>query len=369
VEVVEAEVFVTSRRLRDTASAQCLPNHLKIEGSESVVCGHSLDAKYGVWYDPLGSVTTRSPAAEYACTHLPEHGVSALFYRNTMWLAEGGSDYTIEKEVSIRGSEYDSALFRAYLIAPEDGEYFFQLTITGYCQLSVEGQLLLTNTSRQEREVFTSTVPMLLMQNVLYEVTVRYAFLPSLPVDTYPVVPYLDLLWAGNGGPFEVIPVTSLLHSLENSQDFPVVLSVINDVSPCDDIVTVFPDLWNPDNGTIVDGSPLHDYNRDVSCRWSWAIKHGKRKLFRLYADLFDMEISPDCHYDGVIVRAGADADAAIIRTYCGFYEPGTLLYERIARGMFVEFYTDDLYEFQGIKLRWEVHDCETCDSGPRPVD
>jgi hypothetical protein len=188
----------------------------------------------------------------------------------------------------------------------------------------------------------------------------------------------MDLRWARTGDPeYRVIPVTALLHSLENNERFPVVISVINDPSPCDPGVKVYTDLWNPDKAGagsfltafIEDGSPVHEYNRDVSCQWSFAIKHGKMKLFRIYVEYFDMELSPDCHYDGVRVRAGADSDAAVLALYCGYYAPGHLLFEEMLRGMFVEFYTDDLYEFGGAKLRWEVHDCERCDSGPRPTD
>jgi len=208
-----------------------------------------------------------------------------------------------------------------------------------------------------------------LTKGVLYEVTLRYAFLPELPVESYPVSPYLDLTWRWDSEPFQDIPVTNLLHSLENTAGFPVVFKVTNDPYTCEEIVTVYDDLWDPDNGTIVDGSPVHDYNRDVSCRWSWSIKHGKMKLFRLYVELFDTEISPDCHFDGVTVRAGSDANSQIAGVFCGYYPPGYLLMERMSRGMFLEFYTDDLYEFQGIRLRWEVHTCEMCDSGPRPID
>ena len=53
----------------------------------------------------------------------------------------------------------------------------------------------------------------------------------------------------------------------------------------------------------------IHRYNRDVSCQWSFAIKHGKMKLFRIYVEYFDMELSPDCHYDGVRVSGSARAE------------------------------------------------------------
>jgi hypothetical protein len=317
-------------------------------------------------------MTTRIPATEYACTHLPEHGVSVAMYKNTMWIDD---EYTVRKirdDINVDGTDFDSILFRAFLIAPNTGEYRFRVALTGYVQIAVEGQLLLTETSREEREIFTSSAqPMELVQLSLYEMTLRYAFLPQLPPTAYPVIPFLEVLWSYNNGPFEVIPVTALLHELSYSEGFPRKISIINDPSSCVEGPTTFSDLWDPDNGTIVDGSPTHDYNRNVKCTWRWEVKENKRKKFKLIVKEFNLEVSKDCHFDGVTIRIGSNANSEIGGVFCGYYPPGHVLWESVGRGLMLDFYTDGNYEFGGFQLQWIVtnENCRMCDTGPRPPD
>jgi len=278
----------------------------------------------------------------------------------------------IRDDVSVVGTDFDSILFRAFLIAPKTGIYRFRVALTGYVQIAVEGKLLLTETSREEREVFTSTLPMHLVQLSLYEMTLRYAFLPQLPPTAYPVIPFLEVLWSMDNGPFEVIPVTALLHNLAYSEGFPRMISVINDPFTCDEGPTTYSNLWDPDNGTITDGSPNHDYNRGVRCAWRFEVKENKRKKFKLIVQEFDLEISKDCFFDGVRVRTGSNTNADVGGVFCGSYPPGHVLFECTGcRGLMIEFYTDGNYEFGGFKLQWVVtnENCFLCDKGPRPPD
>jgi hypothetical protein len=178
-------------------------------------------------------------------------------------------------------------------------------------------------------------------------------------------------LWAVGDNDFSVIPVTSLLHGLAYSEGFPLAISVINDPHPCTSDIVEFTHLWNPDNGTFMDGSPFHDYNRDLLCRWSWEIKENKVKKIKLIVVEFDLEISPDCHYDGVRVRLGSSRNSKVGGVFCGYYPPGHVLIDVEVQGLFVEFYTDGNYEFKGFELQWIVHDedCTFCEIGPRPPD
>merc|ERR550537_1180428 len=214
---------------------------------------------------------------------------------------------------------------------------------------------------------------MSMLEGVLYELGLRYAFLPQLEPEDSPSQPYLKVLWLPPGrNEWEEIWVTQLLHTLDYSAGYPLEFDVINDPFPCEGQI-LHEGVWAGDYGYVTDGSPSHNYNTHVHCKWQLQLFTFKRKLFRVTALSFETEVSKGCVYDGVRIRFGPDHNSPIggkdsryeeevDGLFCGSIAPGTVLVETVQRGLYIEFFSDEFYSFSGVELKWEVLECEDGD-------
>mmetsp|Transcript_67212 Transcript_67212/g.186199 ORF Transcript_67212/g.186199 Transcript_67212/m.186199 type:complete len:221 (-) Transcript_67212:158-820(-) len=207
-------------------------------------------------------------------------------------------------------------------------------------------------------EVF-ETEAVTLSASEFYALRLQYELDPALPgMAHYERVPRLvRLLWASEGQPWEVVPPTALRHTFEQPSSFPRVLMPTNDPAPCvSGQVEQVTGLTVGDTGVLVDGSPDHDYNQDIHCMWRLRATDIVR--FTFFVNSFELEDSPGCAADRLVLRAGTRTGAQLVGTYCGVQPQGMVLGDVLRMPeMLVDFVTDGAVEHAGFNISYVVRE------------
>jgi hypothetical protein len=108
--------------------------------------------------------------------------------------------------------------------------------------------------------------------------------------------------------------------------------------------------LENP-TGSIASYEYPAKYQNDVKC--TWVIKTSSSKRFKIKFDFMDIEPSPGCKDDYVVVRDGGYSFSSSMGQFCGNTKPDTLTSSDDA--IFIQFVSNATGRYPGFKLSYET--------------
>eukprot|EP00746_Dinoflagellata_sp_MGD_P082195 gnl/MRDRNA2_/MRDRNA2_32639_c0_seq1.p1 gnl/MRDRNA2_/MRDRNA2_32639_c0~~gnl/MRDRNA2_/MRDRNA2_32639_c0_seq1.p1 ORF type:complete len:648 (+),score=99.03 gnl/MRDRNA2_/MRDRNA2_32639_c0_seq1:228-1946(+) len=345
----------------------CLLNHFRILGDEKIICGHPDEGSSWRRDVPGEDLVMKPAATPLTCGYRSEHGVRRHGFRNTQWQRSYSTDTDgktpaiedIMLNIEQTTSEWDSTHFVTVVKPTHSGIYRFHVEAIGRIILTgLNGDILLNNASSNSSYEEFTTAPVNLNASELYDLSLQYSFMPAAQLSTKPMPAHVKLLWSSDSVPKEVVAPSNLYHTFSGVRDFPAMVSQLNDPTPCSGEVVHISGLQPEDQGTLVDGSPDHNYNPNLHCKWRLESAATPHMLdYRLYAMFFDVELSDNCEHDHILVRSGNDENAAIKGRYCGTYPLGHLLHSEQKQGgsIFVEFKTNAFNERPGFKIVYEL--------------
>merc|ERR1711920_283693 len=127
-----------------------------------------------------------------------------------------------------------------------------------------------------------------------------------------------------------------------------------NDPGPCvSHQYTTFEGLDTGDVGHLLHGSPNHDYNADLNCKWHLKTISGL-KTFEFVVNFFDVQDTQDCTADSMLIGRREDSPSGV---FCGSRNEGDLLASVWSDQVFVTFATDSFVEGRGFNVTFTVKD------------
>ena len=90
-------------------------------------------------------------------------------------------------------------------------------------------------------------------------------------------------------------------------------------------------------------------YNSHTNCSWSFRQQAG---ILRVKFNKFNLEPSPDCTKDYVLIQDGAEATSPVLGRFCG--DTFTRELNSTGHEMLITFVSDDQNNFAGFELAYE---------------
>jgi len=392
--IVVSEILpLPAGALGDVVNLACPPYHQRVTGDVRVMCGHG-PAGRGEWQrarvDGTGSQNSgvgihpdfpfqgnfkgdssmddatirlidEASAEPVVCELETMFGSRRLYYTRLpgLFAEHNRSGIDVVPNIDQFQSDYDAAHFETNLKPPMDGDYTLSVEVIGSFRLSIDDKLVLNERSQGFLPEMFSAESLQLKKENYYSISLQYWADPLLPdhikSTEREVERRVRFLWSLDGQAPSVVPPTSLYHSFEKVNGYPIISNTVNDPKPCTSFVPlVRGGIDINETGWVTDGTFGLTYNQGTNCIWELVSDATLR--INIKVKFFDLEQSAGCAGDYLEIKTGVGQVLEVFGTYCGHYDEGEVLLSTVARKVVLTFVTNKAQEYEGFNLTWKAH-------------